>query len=242
MIGDFLENLIVYPLSKIVYFFSGLGNFLGDNFSELFAIIFGIIFFVVIPAFIIFGLYLIKAIALYNLAFKAGYDKPWIAFIPIFNDYLSAILPMDEFSFLGMYKTYDRGKAFWLFLIVLNIAPIIVRIAVSIIGSIINVFISMILVLIPGGSLVSVGISLVIGFVGTVILNIALSAKYIFKAIIRVDLIGLYLKKNLAYTLGILSIFIGGMFPIVLLCLIKKEPKFGFGKYYTPLFIQEDEE
>ena len=48
------------------------------------------------------------AVPLYIMADKAGYAYPFLAFIPFANYYLMHILPIKEYNYIGMYKTYER--------------------------------------------------------------------------------------------------------------------------------------
>ena len=64
------------------------------------------------------------AVPLYIMADKAGYAYPFLAFIPFANYYLMHILPMKEYNFIGLYKTYERRNGFLLYLVVKWVAPI----------------------------------------------------------------------------------------------------------------------
>ena len=51
--------------------------------------------------------FILPAIALYKLATKAGYDKPWLAFIPFAQVYLEFVLPRRRYKVLFM-NTHKR--------------------------------------------------------------------------------------------------------------------------------------
>ena len=53
--------------------------------------------------------FLLPAIALYSHAQIAGYDKPWLAFIPFAQTYLEYILPRRRFKVLFI-DTHEREK------------------------------------------------------------------------------------------------------------------------------------
>ncbi len=185
--------------------------------------------------------YLLKGIALYNMAFKAGYDKPWLAFIPILSEYLAAILPMKEFSYLGMYKTYNRGKAFWVVTIVLFLAPLVLGFVIGIISAVLNLGLIVVMLFLPSSAVLGLMTALIALLRGVMTLAIRV-AIIVFHVTLRVDLIELYLESGTAKVLGILSAFIIGMYPIVLISICKKKPAFGYGNYYTPVFMGEDDE
>ena len=51
--------------------------------------------------------FILPAIALYKMATKAGYDKPWLAFIPFAQVYLEFVLPRRRYKVLFM-NTHKR--------------------------------------------------------------------------------------------------------------------------------------
>lgn len=73
-----------------------------------FMLIFWVIF-MIIMVLILVGSYLASAIALYKMADNAGYKYPWIAWIPLFNDYLVYVLAKRKFDMLGIFSTNNRG-------------------------------------------------------------------------------------------------------------------------------------
>lgn len=68
--------------------------------------------------------YLIPAIALYNMAKKAGYKYSWLAFIPVAQTYLEFVLPKRDFK-LG-FVTKERGVVGLIFIGVTYFGGIIV--------------------------------------------------------------------------------------------------------------------
>lgn len=222
-------------------FLSDFWNFIVEDYAVIILSIVLLLVFFVIPTIVWMAFYMMKAITLYNLAFKAGYNKPWLAFIPIADNYLEAILPMKEFRFLGFYKDYDRGKAFWVLLLTFAVLPIGTRILLGVIYGVFAVFL-VVLSLLPFGSVITLAISGAYYFIRLIVALTIRVGKIIFKTIIRVDLLDLYINETDAKMLGIISMFVMGMYPIVLLSIVKKEPKFGFNNYYTPVLLQQDEE
>lgn len=59
--------------------------------------------------------YLLPAIPLYIMAHNAGYDYPWLVFVPYGKTYVSFALPVREYSYIGLMKTFDRKKVFWIY-------------------------------------------------------------------------------------------------------------------------------
>jgi hypothetical protein len=185
-----------------------------------FVALYGMFWLIVFLAIIIH--HFLLAVPLYIMADKAGYAYPFLAFIPFANYYLMHILPMKEYNYIGMYKTYERKNGFLLYMIVRWIGPL----AIAIVGTILSV--------IP---LIAILIAMVIQLI-----NLALIvAGFIAKAIMMIDLLDLYMKKDekgLAIFLGIVSIFVPIVFPITCIVLCTKEPEFGYGNYYYPVNLQ----
>lgn len=77
----------------------------------LLAVLFSNVFIVAlifVPLFILmFISYILPAIALYKMAQTAGYDKPWLAFIPFAQTYLMYVLPRVRFKVLFI-NTHKR--------------------------------------------------------------------------------------------------------------------------------------
>ena len=185
-----------------------------------FVALYGMFWLIVFLAIIIH--HFLLAVPLYVMADKAGYAYPFLAFIPFANYYLMHILPMKEYNYIGMYKTYERKNGFLLYMIVRWIGPL----AIAIVGTILSV--------IP---LIAILIAMVIQLI-----NLALIvAGFIAKAIMMIDLLDLYMKKDekgLAIFLGIISLFVPIVFPITCIVLCTKEPEFGYGNYYYPVNLQ----
>jgi len=162
------------------------------------------------------------AVPLYIMADKAGYAYPFLAFIPFANYYLVHILPIKEYNYIGMYKTHERKNGFLVYMFIKWISPL----AIGIIGMIVG-FIPLLSIL---------------GAMVLQVVNLALSvAGYIGKAIMMIDLLDLYMKKDekgMSIFLGIVSVFVPIIFPIACIVLCKKEPEFGYGNYYYPVNLQ----
>lgn len=164
----------------------------------------------------------LMAVPLYIMADKAGYAHPFLAFIPFANYYLIHILPMKEYNYIGMYKTYERRNGFLLYAVFKWIGPIAIGTVGAIFGIVplLSMLVAMVLQLVNLGLLV---------------------AGYIAKAIMMIDLLDLYMKKDeksMAIFLGIVSVFVPTVFVVTCFILCKKEPEFGYGNYYYPVNLQ----
>lgn len=177
----------------------------------------------IVGSIMVFVQYLLTSIALYIMAVKAGYDYSFVAFIPYANMYIMHMLPVKEYSFMGLYKTPDRAKGFLIYAIIIWGFPILVIPVVSVLASI------------P-----------VIGMIVSLLYSVLVMFYYVAygfaKAIPRIDLFETYMRNNkgLSITLGVLSIFIPIIAPVTMLVLCKREPEFGFGNYYHPILPEEE--
>jgi len=181
---------------------------------------YGIFWLVIVLGMIIHHFFM--AVPLYIMADKAGYAYPFLAFIPFANYYLMHILPMKEYNYIGMYKTYERKNGFLIYMLVKWIAPF----AIGAVGSI--------FMIVPL-------LGYLVGLVLQLVNLAAIVAGYIAKAIMMIDLLDLYMKKDekgLAIFLGIISLFVPIVFPIACIVLCTKEPEFGYGNYYYPVNLQ----
>lgn len=61
--------------------------------------------------------FLLPAFALYRHAKTAGYDKPWLAFIPFAQTYLEYVLPRRRFKVI-FFDTHDRKQMAWIAILV----------------------------------------------------------------------------------------------------------------------------
>ena len=88
---------------------------------SLFAVLFSHVFvvlFIFIPILLICVIsFILPAIALYNHAQTAGYDKPWLAFIPVAQTYLEYVLPRRRFKVI-FFDTHDRKQMAWIAILV----------------------------------------------------------------------------------------------------------------------------
>ncbi len=148
--------------------------------------------------------YIIPAIPLYIMAYNAGYNKPWLVFIPYGKTYVSLMLPITEYSYIGWFKTYNRKTVFWTYF-ALDLFESLARLILSyvpLIGSILN-FAYMI-----GKKLIHFG-------------------EY-------KDILATYGRKDSAGWIAGIGIFFPIVYWIFLYISCRKEPDFGFNRYYDP--------
>lgn len=167
--------------------------------------------------------YILVGIALYNMAFLAGYDYPFLAFIPFARFYLMHILPIKEYNFVGMYKNVNRAAGFGLFMAIQYVIPVVLYVVMICVG------------LIPFLGYLILLFFYLVWMVLSVFMCIA-------RAVMRIDLLETYMpnSKGGAIGLGVGSIFVRPIYTISLLVLCRKEPEYGFGNYYNP--VKEVEE
>lgn len=153
--------------------------------------------------------YLLPAFPLYKMAKNAGYDKPWLVFIPYGKTYISFILPLDEYNYFEMFKTYNRSTAFWIYFSLDFFSGIIKSIL---------------------GMVPFFGIFLTLFFeVGK---NLMHYGEYR-------DLLKTYgQKKETGWIAGI-GVFFPVVYWVFLYLRCKNEPEFGFHNFYEPIIKQE---
>ncbi|MCR5848647.1 MAG: hypothetical protein K6G75_11095 [Lachnospiraceae bacterium] len=213
-------------MSGIGNFFNNLNNSIPADTAFFLAFMsFYVISFLFVLIGIIFN-HILTAIPIYIMAHKAGYAYPFIAFIPFAKEYLMHVLPSKEYSFIGLYKTYDRKIGFWIFFTTKYVAQFVATIILGVIA-----FIPLL------GSLVSL--------VSPFIVMVITACAGISTAIMAIDLFELYWNskdKSIPVIMGILNVFFPIVLPIMLYILCSREPEYGFGNYYYPIYPSEEEE
>ena len=151
---------------------------------------------------LILAAYILPAIGLYNLAKRAGYDKPWLAFIPIAQVYLEFVLPHKHFKVLFI-DTDKRENA------------ALITILVSLLGTTVIAGLNVI----PAfGQILDVALSVFL-------ISMSWRKKY--------DLLRTYRPEETAMPLSIMGTIIPLVYEIMLLVMMKDEPDYGFGNYYS---------
>lgn len=167
----------------------------------VFAIVFGI------------GFTILFNFPLYKMAKNAGYNKPILAFIPIANTYLLAILSKNEFNIFNWIVTKNRKKA-GIICALICASPLILSLF------------SFILVFIPFvGSFLAALLSPIYMLLSVVI--------YIISWRLYYDLFLTYGTGENAMLFSILSLFVPYFFVVVLYINMNKEPDYGFNNFYA---------
>lgn len=178
--------------------------------------------------------FIVSAIPYFIMARKAGFKHAWLAFIPYGQYYVIMTLPHREFNIFNKFKTHNRKKAFWAYIIVAAIATVI---------SIINSFIDgisetlstlsetassdttliylIIMLLCLGVALIIMVISLVNSFVA-----------YLIRWRAHYDLLMTYGMQDHAMWASIVSLFVPLVIIVFSFIIMNKEPDYGFGNYY----------
>ena len=168
--------------------------------------------------------YLVKAIPCYSMADKAGYDKPWIAFLPFGAEFIMCILPYKEFKLFGSKSSfaYDRTRVFWLYFACMAVPALA--------GVILYICLMIPYVNIIAGIVSSLG-SLLLGAIGIFAM--------VLRVFINMDLIATYESNDIAIAIAIVSVFVPIVMIVMLFIMMGKEPEYGFGNYYTPQLEEE---
>lgn len=156
--------------------------------------------------------YIISAIPIYIMAYNSGHNHPWLSFIPYGKTYLSLVLPMQEYSYLGLFKTINRQVPFWVYFgldffegiaaVILGLFPI---------------------------RLVSTFLQLFYKW----------GKKLIHFSEYR-DLLRTFGLKKHATWIAIVGLFWPLIYWVALFIVCRNEPDFGFGRYYIPVFPGEE--
>ncbi|MCR4647550.1 MAG: hypothetical protein K5776_00560 [Lachnospiraceae bacterium] len=207
--------------------YSSIGNALSSMISDEEALgLFFIMMFVVPVLMTIAGMifsFLLKAVPIYMMAERAGYSYPFLAFIPFGQSYLMHILPVKEYSFLGMYKSLDRKKGYIAYILIIYVIPLLL-------GTL-GMFLGMIPFLNYLFGLLAFAIEALMGV-----------AQIAVRAIMYIDLFKTYGKDDgtIPTLLGILGLFIPLVHVVALYIYCRQEPSFGFGNFYSPIMETEE--
>lgn len=198
----------------------------GSGGAIIFFTAFFVVFLIVITNLLL--VYFLSSIALYRMANFAGYDKPWLAFIPYAKHYIEIQLPVKEYNFCDIYHTGDRGLVFkWYLGFVLF--PVFCTICSFAISTLLGLF-----MLIPlFGSLVSLGISALFSIINFIYRIVCI----LFMWNVQNDLLITYkvpLGARIPICLFSNVFFTPIVYSIALLVISGKPPVYGYNNYYNP--------
>lgn len=153
--------------------------------------------------------YFVPRFPIYIMAYNSGYSKPWLVFIPYGKTYVSLILPLVEYSYLGWFKTYNRSTVFWIYFAV----------------DMLEGLCTTILKYIP--------------FFGGILAWAYLIGKKLIHYAEYRDLLRLYNYKESASWVAGIGIVFPIVYWVYLFLACRKEPEFGFDNYYNPAIAEE---
>ena len=208
--------------------------------EAVFFTIMGIILFIVAIATVIgivwaIIVHIVSSIPYFNMARKAGFQHAWLAFIPYGQYYVVMTLSHREFNIFNKFRTNDRKKAFWAYLIVA---------AVGVVINICNTFLDGISeglsTLTEASQDTSVLAISAIGIIIIFLLYLVLVAvtfvtnliAYLIRWRAHYDLLMTYGMESHAMWASIVSLFVPLVIIVFSFIIMNKEPDYGFGNYY----------
>ena len=191
-----------------------------DSFSDIFVSLFNVVaqllsfgltgFFGILSTVISIsfsiGIHIACTYPIYKLAKNAGISNAWLAFIPIANIYISLIIPKREFNIFNWYKTDDRQKVFWIYLIILGSVTVV------------EFFLGFL------------GIIPFVGFLISPLLYLLSFATFVLNGIftwrVYYDILMTYGMEENAMVISILSVFIPLIFVVFAYISLNREPNY----------------
>ncbi|MBQ7766664.1 MAG: hypothetical protein IJ397_07475 [Lachnospiraceae bacterium] len=214
---------------------------MSDEEALLFVGIFLLAFVVIMGSAIISMLvtYVASAIPYFIMARKAGFRHAWLAFIPFGQQYIAMTLSHREFSIFNKFKTKNRKKAFWAYIIVM-----VVTLIVDLVMEICDYGSQALQVAAEnadysgayasgGGALALMLLLLAVMLVGLVVYLAATVVLYFIKWRMYYDVLITYGMQEHAMWASILTLFIPIVMIIFSYIIMSKEPDYGFGNYYV---------
>lgn len=200
------------------------------------AIILGYLFWVVIAIIYFF----IKAVPLFIMGKKAGFKHAWLAFIPFGQSYVAMTLPHREFNIFKKFKTTNRKKAFWAYMITWGIW----------LGTaILNEVLSWVSTYLTGMDIESMSIegmlAMLVGMIILLVVELVVLAVTLVNTFamcmirwrIYYDLMHTYREPDNAMWVSVLSVFFDIVIIIYSYCIMSKTPEYGLGNYYSTEII-----
>lgn len=214
------------------------GNYVDPNDAALsFAFIFLAAFMAIAAISLVFSFvyFIVAAIPYFIMARKAGFKHAWLAFIPYGQYYVIMTLPHREFNIFNKFKTNNRKKAFWAYVIVAVIATVI-----GIVNSFLDDITELLSTLAETASSESIFIYLIFMLlclgVALIIMVISLAnsfVAYLIRWRAHYDLLMTYDMQDHAMWASIVSLFVPLVIVVFSFIIMNKEPEYGFGNYYV---------
>ncbi len=180
--------------------------------------------------------HIVSSIPYFNMARKAGFQHAWLAFIPYGQYYVIMTLSHREFNIFNKFRTNDRKKAFWAYIIVAAVTFVLNMIngALEGIADSLNTITdtsadTSMLAIAAIGMLVVVLMYLVLLALMMVVNFVA----YLIRWRAHYDLLMTYGMPEHAMWVSIVSLFVPLVIIVFSFIIMNKEPDYGFGNYYS---------
>lgn len=179
-------------------------------------------------------MYIVSAVPYFIMAKKAGFRHAWLAFIPYGQQYIAMTLSHREFSIFNKFKTRNRKKAFWAYIIV-----IVVTLLVDLVMELCDFGSQALQVAAEnadysgGGTLGLMFLLLIVMLVGLVVYIAATVVFYFMRWRMYYDVLITYGMQEHAMWASILTLFVPIVMIIFSYIIMSKEPDYGFGNYYV---------
>lgn len=200
-------------------------------------IVFGIIYLIALVWGVI--VHIVSSIPYFNMARKAGFTHAWLSFIPYGQFYVITTLSHREFNIFNKFRTMNRKKAFWIYMIF---------VAVSVVINMTNSFFDGISeglsAMAESSNEVSVSMVALIGMLLIILLSLIILvvslavafASYVMRWRMYYDLLMTYGMEQHAMWASIVSLFVPLVIIVFSFIIMNKEPDYGFGNYYLNKF------
>ncbi len=184
-------------------------------------------------------MHIVSSVPYFIMAKKAGFRHAWLAFIPYGQQYVTMTLSHREFSIFNKFKTKNRKKAFWGYVIVVAVTVI-----VDLIMELCDYGAQALQVAAEnadysgayasgGGTLAIMLLLLVVMLVGLAVYLVATVALYFIRWRMYYDVLITYGMQEHAMWASILTLFVPIVMIIFSYIIMSKEPDYGFGNYYV---------
>lgn len=185
-------------------------------------------------------MFFVNAVPYFIMGRKAGFKHAWLAFIPFGQNYVAMTLPHREFNIFNKFKTTNRKKAFWAYVITWGIW--LVTLIINEITSWISSYLEMIdienvSVEAMGGMLIGMLVLLAVQLVVLVVTLVNTFAMIMIRWRTYYDVLNTYREPQHAMWVSIVSLFFPIVMTVFTYIIMNKKPEYGFGNYYETEII-----
>lgn len=218
MVKPVISNPYFQYYLNIRHTFKSVTAFI-DNYKEIIII--------TLIALFIFGIlfnaaeYFLGSVGAFKMSQSAGFGYSWFAFIPVLRQCLIFKLPPKPFNIFSIHTTKSRMKAYIIQLAITHALP-------SVLGEVLSIL----SIFLPLFNLLWLPLGIICVYIGE---SYFAFAKY--------DLLRTFnVKKGIAATVSVLSIFCPFIFSVYTFIIRKNEPVAGYDYYYKYIPYDEDDE